>query len=133
YTSAPISREELKSYLSKLSFLGPNYVVITGVTLSSGKICNVGFDKSSSDYWCSYYKPLPEVYPGMGDVFTAVLVGSILQGNSFALSIETATRYIETTALTTFSYKTPVRDGLLLEATLGWLGKEHFFNEYEKI
>ena len=60
-------------------------------------------------------------YPGTGDLFAAVLTGSLLEGDSLPMAMDRATRYVELTIKTTYSYSTDPREGVMLERTLEWL------------
>ena len=92
---------------------------------------NLAYDREANRYWrmvCSY---VPQNYPGTGDVFASVLVGGILSGDSLAIAIERATRFLELTIKATYSYGTDPKEGILLERNLPWLAERHTFGGYE--
>lgn len=131
YTDEPFTVQRLRSVLSRLAELGPSYVVITGVHMSDGTVVNAGFDTNRSAYWkvvCSY---VPAQYPGTGDMYTSVLVGGLLRGDSLPIAMERATRFLELAIKTTFSYGTDRRYGVLFETALPQLMKDEFFTGYE--
>ncbi len=131
YNPAPLTHGEAKSCLARLSELGPSQVVVTGVELADMTVNNLAYDREANRYWrmvCSY---VPQNYPGTGNVFASVLVGGILSGDSLAIAIERATRFLELTIKATYSYGTDPKEGILLERNLPWLAERHTFGGYE--
>ncbi len=130
YPTSPLRQFEVKSILARLSELGPRYVALTGVELADGVIANLGYDRERGDYWrvdCVY---VPASYPGTGDIFASVMVGSLLGGDSLPMAIERATRFLEIAIRTTFSYGSDTRYGVMLESCLGWLSTAQTFVRY---
>ncbi len=130
YPALPLTQSEAKSKLLRLSRMGPEYVLMTGVEMADGKISNIGYDGKRGAFWrvdCDY---VPVAYPGTGDIFASVIVGSLLQGDSLPIAIERATRFLELAIRRTFSYDTEPRHGVLLESCLGWLKQEHSLKGY---
>lgn len=133
YNSAPMTHQEAKMNLLKLSELGPEKVIVTGVELADMTVNNIAYDKASNKFWrikCSY---VPQNYPGTGDIFASVVVASLLNGDSLAIAISRATRFLELTIKTTYSYGSEPKNGIMLEKTLLWLSKEHSLDEYEEL
>lgn len=129
----PLSTRQARSLLARLSALGPDQVVITGVTLATGEYGNVCYDRRQNTYWKSITTYLPVSYPGTGDIFAAVLTAGLLQGNSLAEAMNRATCYIEITIKTTYDYGADFREGVLLEKTLPWLTQEKLSKDYIKL
>ena len=130
YPSAPLRQFEANRLVAKLSELGPRLVTVTGVELADGTISNLGYDRDRGDYWrvdCNY---VPASYPGTGDIFASVMVGSLLTGDSLPMAIERATRFLEIAIRTTFSYGSDTRYGVMLESCLGWLSTDQTFDRY---
>lgn len=133
YNSAPMTHQEAKTNLLRLSELGPSKVIVTGVELADMTVNNIAYDKESNKFWrvkCSY---VPQNYPGTGDIFAAVVVASLLNGDSPAIAICRATRFLELTIKTTYSYGSEPKNGIMLEKTLLWLSKEHSLDDYEEL
>ncbi len=131
YSPGPLTSSQAKSYLLKLSELGISRVIITGVDMSDMSVCNIGYDRETGRFWrvrCNY---LPVSYPGTGDIFSSVVVGAMLKGDSLPMAMERATRFLELAIRTTFSYKTDTRQGVMLESSLLWLAKEQPLDRYE--
>lgn len=121
YDHNPLTSTRAKSMLARLSERGPRMVVVTGVTLATGEYANIGYDREHNAYWKASGDYVPVSYPGTGDVFASVLTGSFLMGDSLPMAMDRATRYVELTIKTTFSYSTDSREGVMLERTLEWL------------
>ncbi len=122
YRHQPLTRMEAKSMLARLSELGPDYVVITGVPVASlPGVANLGYDREKNAYWCSVSDYIPVSYPGTGDIFASVLTGAMLGGDSLPIAVSRATSFVQLAIKTTFSYGSDPRYGVMLERVLGWL------------
>lgn len=131
YSATPLTMQEAKTNLLKLSELGPSKVIVTGLELSDSSMNNIGYDRDTNTFWrviCSY---VPVSYPGTGDIFASIVVASILDGDSLALAMERATRFLELTIKTTYSYGTDTRQGVMFEKNLVWLTQRHLLNGYQ--
>lgn len=131
YNPIPLSHQQMKTKLLKLSDMGPSIVMVTGVQLADMTINNIGYDRERNAFWrvrCSY---MPVNYPGTGDVFASIVVGGILTGDSLPIAMERATRFLELAIKRTFSYGTDPRFGVMLEASLPWLCEEQILDKYE--
>lgn len=129
---ADVTMQQVKSYLVRLSELGPKIVVITSV-FSDGKTYNVGYDREHSKFWRIPYNMINANYPGTGDVFAAVLTGSILRGDSLPIAMNRATAFLERAIKTTYSYSTDNRDGIMLESCLDFLISNPTLCDYEQM
>lgn len=115
-----ISETEIKSWLSRLSGMGPKTVIITSVPdIQSKKYTYVvAYDREDHRYWkvrCDY---IPAFFPGTGDAFTSVIVGSMLQGDSLPLALDRAVQFITLGIRSSYGYRYPEREGILLERVL---------------
>jgi len=132
YNHLPLTRAQVKSMLVRLSELGPNRVIITGVSLASGeRMSNVGYDRERNAFWlidCDY---VPVSYPGTGDIYASVLIGSFLSGDSLPIAMNRATQFVELAIKTTFSYGTDPRHGVMLERALEWLTRRAVLKDYQ--
>ncbi|MBQ5316144.1 MAG: pyridoxamine kinase [Oscillospiraceae bacterium] len=126
----PKNRAEVKSMLARLSHLGPSTVVITSV-YTGGESYNAGYDSKSNKYWCVPFRRVNASYPGTGDVFASVLTGSVLKGDSLPIAMNRASEFLELAIMTTFSYDTDVRDGIMLESCLEYLTSHKQMSGYE--
>jgi len=122
--------ESLKSWLVRLSKMGPPRIVITGVPLPGNKIANLGYDRDKDQAWQFTSDLIPAKYPGTGDIFASVLLGKLLGGASLPEAIPHAGAFVSAVVQDTFTAGTPPREGILLENRLsqlccGNLGKKH--------
>ena len=127
-----ISIHQVKSFLVRLSELGPKIVVITSV-FSDGMTYNVGYDREHSKFWRIPYNHINANYPGTGDVFAAVLTGSVLRGDSLPIAMNRATAFLERAIKTTYSYSTDTREGIMLESCLDFLITNPMLCDYEQM
>lgn len=133
YDPAPMSYATAKSMLLRLSELGPSRVIVTGVELADMTVSNIGYDRDTNAFWrvrCSY---VPQSYPGTGDAFASLVVGAVLNGDSLAIAMERATRFLELCIKTTYSYGSDPKQGIMLEKNLSWLLEHHSLNGYESL
>lgn len=112
--------DELKAAITELTNSGPDTVIITGVPVQGKPNLTSVIARSRTDgrTWkvtCPY---LPAHYPGTGDVFTSVITGSLLQGDSLPIALDRAAQFILQGIRATFGYQTDNREGILLERVL---------------
>lgn len=112
--------DELKAAITELTNSGPDTVIITGVPVQRKPNLTSVIARSRTDgrTWkvtCPY---LPAHYPGTGDVFTSVITGSLLQGDSLPIALDRAAQFILQGIRATFGYQTDNREGILLERVL---------------
>lgn len=109
--------DEIKEKLKTLCDMGPDVCVITSVPMHDF-ICSVAYDKKDGRFWrvkCAY---VPAKYPGTGDIFTSVLCGALLQGDSVPVSMERAVCFVGAAIRATFGYRTEIREGVVFEKVL---------------
>lgn len=133
YPNTPLTVTQAKSYLSRLSLLGPKVVVITSVMLSDGKMCNIGFDSKNNAYWRVEYDMIPKSYPGTGDIFASVLTGGLILGDSLPIAMSRATDFCEHTIKTTYGYGIDTREGVMLEKCLPMLSQNTTYTNYKSL
>ena len=88
-----VDEEYLDALAEGLLALGAKAVVITGVHLTDGAIGYYGRDKGGNTF--SYQgERIPRQFHGTGDLFAAVLAGSILKGGSLADAAREAAEFV---------------------------------------
>ena len=127
----PLTAQQYKTKLLRLSELGPKQVIITGAQLVDHTMNNIGYDRDTGSFWRVRFENVPVGYPGTGDLFASVIVGGLLKGDSLPIAMERATRFLELTIKTTFSYSSDPRFGVMLENTLPWLSEKQILDGYE--
>jgi pyridoxine kinase len=112
--------ETVKNWARRLADLGPDIVIITSVpeTLLHQKTAVLAWNRRDERMWkvsCDY---LPANYPGTGDAFSSVIVGSLLQGDSLPIALDRAVHFISMGVRATFGHRHKQVDGILLEKIL---------------
>ena len=130
-----ITDEEIKVWLKELTRMGPVYAVITSVPneLKDKSTSTVAYNSRDNRYWkvtCDY---IPAFYPGTGDMFTSVLVGSLMQGDSLPIALDRAQHFVSLAIRATFGFEIPHREGVLLERVIDSLKAPVTSTSYELI
>ncbi len=131
YPSSPLGSSDARSWLVRLSEQGAKTVVITSVNLAGGGMHTIGYDKATGSFWKirnDYVKGAH--YSGTGDIFTSVLIGSLLKGDSLPIAMNRATAFSELNVKITYSYQQPWTEGLMLESQLPWLTSYQQLDDY---
>lgn len=115
------NKVKMKQWLISLAGFGPSIVVMTGIPFADNKILTIGYDKKQNAFWEVSSDHIPAKYPGTGDIFASVLVGSLLHKDSLPAAMKQATDFAGLAIKTTFRANTPAREGVLVEAVLPWL------------
>ena len=91
--------------------------------MADTKSCCVAYNAEDGRFWkvsCDY---VPAEYPGTGDIFTSVLTGALLEGDSLPVAVDRAVIFVSMAIRTTFGYNRKAREGVVLEKVLHTLGK----------
>jgi pyridoxine kinase len=133
--SPEISETRVRDWLYQLSDAGPECVIVTSVPVPHHphKTSVMAYDRRDQRTWkvkCDY---LPASYPGTGDAFTSVIVGSLLQGDSLPLALDRAVQFISAGVRATFGYRYHPEEGILLERVLDLLRSSVPVSSYELI
>ncbi len=131
FPDMPMRRDEIKSWLVRLSQKGAKIVVITSVMLSDGEIASIGYDRQKGSFWKVTNDYVPKSYSGSGDMFASVLAGGILNGDSLPIAMDRAATFTELSIKATYSYDTPWTDGIMFERQLPWLMSYQVLDHYE--
>lgn len=129
YTPESISIETLKRFLKKLSDLGPSVVVMTGIKTDEGEFVNACYDKKNDRYYKIPFEYVKSRYPGTGDLFTALFIGHLLNGEDLPQAIEKASRFVSSSVLVTHEANTPSCEGVMFERIMNKLYNE--VNDYK--
>jgi pyridoxine kinase len=117
--SPKITHEQIRSYLLRLAEMGPKIVMITSIPATDEQHTSViAYNREDGRFWkvsCSY---LPAAFPGTGDTFASVIVGSILQGDSLPIALDRAANFASLGVRATFGYPGKPLEGILLERIL---------------
>lgn len=118
YPEGAVEPETLRPMLEGF---GAKTTMITGVLLADGRHANVCYDRDTGETCLCAFRRIPEHYPGTGDLFTSVIAGLMVQGESAVEAMRFATACLERVIEHTWRLKTEVRAGVQLERALGLL------------
>ena len=130
-----IDEEKIKDWLIRLSDMGPNIVIITSVPEDKEhkKTSVVAYDRGCNRFWKVSCQYIPAHFPGTGDGFTSVLVGSLLQGDSLPIALDRGVQFITSCIRASYGFDYPEREGVLLELVLENLKMPVLMSSYELI
>ncbi len=128
-----ISQSELKDWCRRLAKMGPSQVIITSVPdhKKENKTSVIAFNGADNRFWrvsCDY---LPANYPGTGDAFASVMVGSLLQGDSLPIALDRAVHFISMGVRATFGHAQSPAEGILIEKVLPSLNAPVQISSYQ--
>lgn len=113
------TEEKLCRICEKLKELGTRQTVITSVPISGAEI---GIAVCSKDGLRVLRRNRAgRAYPGTGDLFAAVLKGSMIQGKSLMESVVKAHDFVSRCIKMSDAFGYPVREGVMLEPNLRFL------------
>ena len=126
---------QLREWLQRLAELGPEVVVITSVPEQGEpkRTSVAALDRLHDKAWKIGCRYIPAAYPGTGDIFTSVVTGSLMQGDSIPVALDRAVQFVHQCILSSYGYSYPEREGVLLERELGLLRVPMRVSEYEEL
>lgn len=91
-----LTKEEARQVLDGLRALGPRSAVITsGRETETARHVVWGFDGKSEEYFTVPYRFIKAHFPGTGDIFTSLLTGQLLNGQSLPSAVGKAVELLE--------------------------------------
>ncbi|MBR0130512.1 MAG: pyridoxamine kinase [Firmicutes bacterium] len=112
------SEDYIREMLTRLADMGTKVPVITGVSLSEGKIGAMGYDKEKNEFFSYQNDKVAASYHGTGDVFSSVLAGCFVLGKSRAEALKIASDYTALTIRETIKDAEDPRFGVAFEKTI---------------
>ena len=135
-----ITDEEVKAWLLRLSEMGPRTVIITSVPgrrvtgqVQSEDTNVIAHDRPGNAFWKVGCRYIPAFYPGTGDTFTSVIIGSLLQGDSLPVAIDRGVQFISQCIKASYGFDYPRREGVLLEKELDILKMPAIMGSFEML
>ena len=114
----PTSQAGIEAWLRRLSLDGKRSVVITGVSLAPKALGAGCLDNRSGKIRFAMARQEPGQFFGTGDLFAAVLLGSLLRGETLSAATAHAVDFIQKTVSQTLAAGTPVLEGVQFEPLL---------------
>ena len=134
-----ITDEEVKAWLLRLSEMGPRTVItsvpgrrVTGQVQSEDTNV-IAYDRPGNAFWKVGCRYIPAFYPGTGDTFTSVIIGSLLQGDSLPVAIDRGVQFISQCIKASYGFDYPRREGVLLEKELDILKMPAIMGSFEML
>ena len=118
YEDAPKDREGVEKWLLRLSGDGKRSVVLTGIESGNDKIGASCLDIGTGEINHILSDRVCGEFHGTGDLFSSVLLGSMLRGNSLRYACRDAVEFVRDCAELARSENGPSREGVPFEALL---------------
>lgn len=88
------SGPEIQELLKKLASMGPEIVILTGVSCEDGRIGAVSYNKATGEAVEYYTEKIEKNYHGTGDVFSSVAIAEILNGKDMPEVLKAACEFV---------------------------------------
>ncbi len=115
YVEPPYSKEYIEGIIRRLSYLGPEMIVLTGVAFNDDELGCAVYCRSSDEFFYSFSKKYPGIYYGTGDLFASALTGAYMRGKSIFESAEIALEFTCSSIGRTYEAGTDTRLGVNFE------------------
>ncbi|MDR1656265.1 MAG: pyridoxamine kinase [Deltaproteobacteria bacterium] len=128
-----LDETQVKDWLKALADLGPSYPVITSLPLTSSKDRSTvaAYNRDDGRFWLAGRPQVPTQYHGTGDIFSSVLTGSLLQGDSLPIALDRSCQFVASAIQVTFGYSGLSHHEILLERALNTLHAPVTYASYE--
>ncbi len=114
----PTTQAGIEAWLQRLSLDGKRSVVITGVSLAPKTLGAGCLDGASGKIRFAMARQEPGQFFGTGDLFAAVLLGSLLRGEALSEATARAVDFIQKAVARTLAAGTPMLEGVQFEPLL---------------
>lgn len=88
------NEEEIAKMVRDLAAMGPEDVILTGVSFENGKIGAAAYNKTKDETITYFTDMEPKSYHGTGDVFSSVAIGEYMKGKSVEEVIKAACDFV---------------------------------------
>lgn len=111
----PYTHAFIESTLKKLSALGPEKVVLTGVYFKENELGAATYDRTTDTTDYVFTQKIPGYYHGTGDVFASALLAALMSDFSLIDSAAIAVHFTTDSIRRTYKAKTDYRFGVNFE------------------
>jgi len=118
YMDGPYTRPYIERLLKRLSELGPEQVVLTGVYFNDNQLGAASYDAKTKRVDYAFSNRIEGYFHGTGDVFASVLIGAILNGCELPKAVKIAVDFTVQSIERTRDAGTDIRFGVNFEAGL---------------
>ena len=121
YGDLPGGEDGCREIVERLSLNGKRSVVLTGASTAPELIGAMCFDARTGQTEAVQTRRVPREFHGTGDVFTSVLTGALVRGDSLPQAARQAVDFVRACAERTALEALPMREGVDFEPLLGLL------------
>jgi pyridoxine kinase len=118
YNPGPYTDVYIEDMLKKLSALGPDKIVLTGVFFNDEELGAATYDAATGEIAYTFEKRIPGYYHGTGDVFGSALLAAILNDFNLNESAAIAVRFTTSAIKKTAAAGTDIRYGVNFEQSI---------------
>lgn len=123
YGELPSGESGCRAIAEQLSLGGRRSVVLTGASVEAGSTGAMCFDACTGRTEAVQTRRVDREFHGTGDVFSSVLTGALVQGESLVNAARSAVEFVRACAERTEAAGLPMREGVDFEPLLGLLAK----------
>jgi pyridoxine kinase len=118
YHPGPYSEAYIEDILKKLSDLGPQNIVLTGVFFDDEELGAATYDAITGEIAYTFEERIPGYYHGTGDVFASALLSALLNDFNLNESAAIAVRFTTSAIRKTAAAGTDIRFGVHFEQSI---------------
>ncbi len=111
----------LRAWLERLSLEGRRSVAITGISTTPAELGAACIERAGGRIFFAMARREEGSFPGTGDLFASVLLGSLLAGEGLQSAAAAAVDFVSKSVRRTLALGTPVLEGVQFEGLLGEL------------
>ena len=124
YRPGPYTRAYIEGILRRLSMLGPDKVVLTGIYFKEEELGAATYDRRTGSIEFVFTRKIPGFYHGTGDVFASALLAGLLNDFNLNEATQIAVEFTADSIRRTYKAKTDYRFGVNFEQCIPDLLKE---------
>ncbi len=118
YTEGPYTEKQLREILEALAVMGPEQIVLTGVSLKADEVGSACFDAKTGDLEIFTVEHVPGQFHGTGDVYASFCLAGLENGMTLKDAAAFAVDLTRQCILRTVARGTPRREGVDFEGVL---------------
>lgn len=124
FVEGPYTKEYVEGLMKRLSELGPEKVVLTGVYFDEVELGAATYDRKTGEISYAFANKIEGYYHGTGDVYGSVLLSALLNNKSLAEAAAIAVNFTRESIMRTKLAGTDIRFGVDFERGLVQLMKD---------
>ena len=118
YRESGYNRAYIENILKKLSALGPEKVVLSGISYAPDKLGSAAYDRGRGEFYEYFGDRIDGYYHGTGDVFASALLGAVMNGKTLPEAAKIAVDFTVGSIRRTHDAGTDVKYGVDFEHEL---------------